>query len=143
MPSVSINNKTTFFSSQYFSDTLIGCFSLFSWPKILMLMEFCFLILWMSLIFTGNFMSLNSSFMARSLSAVHSYHVTCFMYVFWSESTFYSCLNFNELLARNRCDIWSLNDFNGTRTRNHLVCKHTLNHLVKLVKCVLEWIHTL
>ena len=28
----------------------------------------------------------------------------------------------------------SISDSNGTRTHNHLVCKRTLNHLVKLVK---------
>ena len=37
-----------------------------------------------------------------------------------------------ELHARNRYDIWSLSDCNGTWTHNHLVCKRTLNHLVKL-----------
>ena len=46
--------------------------------------------------------------------------------------TLYSCLNFKELLARNRCEIWSLNDRNGTRNHNHLVRKRTLNYLAKL-----------
>ena len=31
-------------------------------------------------------------------------------------------------------DIWSLSDYNGTRTHNHLVCKRTLNHLAKMAK---------
>ena len=46
----------------------------------------------------------------------------------------YSCLNIKELLAQNRHNIWSLNDFNGTQTHNHLVCKQKLNHLAKLAK---------
>ena len=61
---------------------------------------------------------------------VCSYHVT---YAFQSESTLYSCLNVKELLARNRRVIWSLRDCSWIRTQNHLVCKRTLNHLVKLV----------
>ena len=44
------------------------------------------------------------------------YQVT---YAFQRESTLYSCLNVNELLARNRRDIWSLSDSNGNH--NHLV----------------------
>ena len=44
------------------------------------------------------------------------------------------CLNVNELLARNRHDIWSLIDSNRIRTHNHLVRKWTLNHLAKLAK---------
>ena len=72
----------------------------------------------------------------------------------------YSCLNVKELLAQNRCDIWSLSDCSGIRTHNHLVRKRTLDHLAKLAKwlsCVVntyiygafdchvrvEWIHTL
>ena len=49
-----------------------------------------------------------------------------------SESTLHSCLNFKELLTRNRRDIWSLSDSNGIWTHNHLVHKQTLNHLAKL-----------
>ena len=44
----------------------------------------------------------------------------------------YSCLNVKELLARGRCEIWSLSDCNWTRSHNHLVYKRTLNHLAKL-----------
>ena len=40
-------------------------------------------------------------------------------------------LNVKELLARNRCDIWSLSVSNETGTHNHLLCKQTLNHLDK------------
>ena len=47
------------------------------------------------------------------------------MYTFQSESTSYSCLNVKEPLARNRRDIWSLSDCNGTRIHNHWVCKRT------------------
>ena len=36
-----------------------------------------------------------------------------------------------ELFYRS---IQNLNDCNGTRTHNHLVCQQTLNHLVKLAK---------
>ena len=67
---------------------------------------------------------------------VCSYHVT---YVCHSESTRYICLNIKELLSRNRRDILILNDYNGTRTHNHLVCKQTLNHLAKLTKW-LSWV---
>ena len=56
--------------------------------------------------------------------------------MFQSESTFYSCLNVKELLAQSRCNIWSLNDWNWTRTKNHLVHKGTLNHLAELA----EWL---
>ena len=63
--------------------------------------------------------------------AVCSYHVTC---AFQRESIFYGCMNVKELLARNRRDIWSLNDWNGTPTRNHLVCELTLNHFAEKVK---------
>ena len=59
---------------------------------------------------------------------VCSYHVT---YVFQSEFTHCSCLNVKELLARNRCEIWSFSDCNGTRTHNHSVRKRTLSHFTK------------
>ena len=42
---------------------------------------------------------------------------------FQSESTLYIYLNVKELLARNRCDIWSLSDCNGTPIHNPLVRK--------------------
>ena len=57
-----------------------------------------------------------------------SYHVT---YAFQSESTIYSFLNVEELLAQNGGDIWNLSDCNGTWTHNHLVRKRTLNDLAK------------
>ena len=60
---------------------------------------------------------------------VCSYHFT---YALQSESTLCSCLNVKELLARNRCDIWSLSDSNGGRTHKHLVHKWRLNHLAEL-----------
>ena len=63
--------------------------------------------------------------------AVCYYHVT---YTFQGESTLYSRLNVKKLLARNRRNIWSLSDSNGTRTYNNLVCKRTLNHLAELAK---------
>ena len=62
---------------------------------------------------------------------VCSYHVA---HTFQSESTLYISLNFKELLARSRHEIWSLSDCNWTRTHNHLVHKRTLNHLTKLAK---------
>ena len=55
---------------------------------------------------------------------VCSYHVT---YAFQSESRLYSCLNVKGLLARNRHEIWSLSDCNGTQTHNHLACKRNIN----------------
>ena len=51
-------------------------------------------------------------------------HVT---YAFQSESILYSCLNVKELLARKMRDIWNLGEWNGTRTRNHLVRKRVIN----------------
>ena len=45
-------------------------------------------------------------------------------------------LNVKELLARNMRDIWSLSEYNGTRSHKHLVHKWTLNHLAKLaIEC--------
>ena len=38
-------------------------------------------------------------------------------YAFQSESTLCSCLNVKELFARNKGDIWSLSDCNGSRTQ--------------------------
>ena len=55
-------------------------------------------------------------------------------YAFQSESPLYICLNVNELLVRNRSNVWSLSDCNGNRTHNHLVRQWTLNHLAKLSK---------
>ena len=60
---------------------------------------------------------------------------------FQSESTPYSCLNVEELLAWNRCDIWILIESRRIWTQNHLFCKWTLNHLGKLAKwssCVMS-----
>ena len=54
-------------------------------------------------------------------------------YVFQSESTIYSCLNINELLAQSRCEILSLSDCNWTRTHSHLNHKRTLTHLASWV----------
>ena len=45
---------------------------------------------------------------------VCSCHVT---YAFQNESTLYSCLNVKELLARSRCEIWSLSDCNWLSVR--------------------------
>ena len=64
------------------------------------------------------------------------YHVK---YTFQSESKLYICLDVKELLARNRRDIWSLSDCNGTRTHNHLVRKRTLNHLAKMISLA-KWL---
>ena len=71
-------------------------------------------------------------------SSVCYYHVT---YAFQSESTFYSCLNVEELLAQNRRNMWILSVSNGIRTHNHLVIKRTLNHVAKpakLLSCVVS-----
>ena len=54
------------------------------------------------------------------------YHVT---YAFYSESRLCSCLNVNEILARNRCNIWSFSGSNEIRTHNQSNRKWTLNHL--------------
>ena len=64
------------------------------------------------------------------------------MYAFQSKSTPYSCLSEKEVLSQNRCNIWSWNDCNSTRTHNQLVCNRTLNHLPKLPKrlsCVVSY----
>ena len=70
-------------------------------------------------------------FSFSTLFIVCYYHVT---YAIHSESTLYSCLNVKEFFARNRRDMQNLEDYNGTRTHNHLVRKQTLNHLAKLAK---------
>ena len=75
-----------------------------------------------------NFLIINFM-MDLKVKAVCSYHVT---YAFQSESTLYSCLNFNDLVARSRREICNLSDCNWTRTHNHLVHKRKLNHLAKL-----------
>ena len=59
----------------------------------------------------------------------YSYHFT---YAFQSESSLYICINFQEILAWNRHDLWILSHCNGIRTQNHLVRKQTLNHLARL-----------
>ena len=67
------------------------------------------------------------------------YHVTD---TFQSESTLHSCLNFKELLARNRREIWSLSNCHDTRTHNHLVRKRTLNCCENLsVRCI--WLYVI
>ena len=71
------------------------------------------------------------TFLRESVLNVCSYHVT---YAFHSKSTLYSCLNFKQLLARSRRQIWSLNNCNWNRSLNHLVHKQTRNHLVKQAK---------
>ena len=68
---------------------------------------------------------------ALKLLTVCSYHVT---YAFQSEPTFYSCLNVKELLAQNRCEMWSVSGCSWTRTHNHLVRKWTLNQAIALTK---------
>ena len=45
-----------------------------------------------------------------------------------------------ELLARNRCDIWSLSNSNGSQTHNSLVRKRTINLLAKLPVWVNGWV---
>ena len=60
-------------------------------------------------------------------TTVYHDHVT-----FQSESTHYSCLNIQELLARSRCHISSLSACKGVKTYNHLVRKRTLKHFTKL-----------
>ena len=78
---------------------------------------------------TSAWMKLNDMTFADIINTLFltacSYHVT---YAFQSESTLYSCLNVNKLLARNRREILSLSEYNWTRTHNHLVRKSwTLN----------------
>ena len=93
---------------------------------------------------------------------LRSYHVT---HKFLAEFTLYCCLNFKELSANNRHNIWKLSNWNRTRT-HYLVCRRNPKHLAKLAKwlsivvstnlyyafdcmflyCevhVYEWIHTL
>ena len=58
------------------------------------------------------------------MRTVYHYHVT---YEFQSESTLYSWLTVEELLARGTCHIWSLSYSNEIQTHNHLVRKRTLS----------------
>ena len=55
-------------------------------------------------------------------------------HAFESVSTLYSCLNVKKLLTQSRREIWSLSDWNWTRSQNHLIHKRTLNYLAKLSK---------
>ena len=43
-------------------------------------------------------------------------------------------MNVKELIAQNKRKIWSLSDYNWTRTYNHLVRKGKPNHLAKLAE---------
>ena len=65
--------------------------------------------------------------------------LSCHVRVSTSKSTLYSCLNVKELLALNRRDIWSLSDYNGIQTHNHLFQGKTLNHLAKLASLA-KWL---
>ena len=79
---------------------------------------------------------LKIKFQKTEILIVCSHLVT---YALPRESTFYSCMNVKELLARNRHDIWSLSDSNGIRTHNHLVHKRTLSRLAKLASLA-KWL---
>ena len=68
--------------------------------------------------------------------------LSCHAYAFQSESTLYSYLNVKELLARNRHDIWSPNDCNGTRIHKHLVCKRSNGCGFTLSIDFRVWIHS-
>ena len=115
-----------------------------------------------SVSFLRSFLLRIAAISLKSLT-VSCYHVT---FVFQSKSILYISLNVKELLAQNKCKVWSLSDCSRTPTYNHLVHKRTLNHLAKLAKwlsCVvstylygafdcmfsschirvLEWMHTL
>ena len=78
-----------------------------------------------------NWKRVSDEFSNTIIMTVCSCHVK---YAFQSDSTFYSCLNVKELLARNSREIWSLSDCNWTWIHHHLVSKRKLNHLAKLAK---------
>ena len=65
---------------------------------------------------------------------VCSYHVT---YAFQSESKLNSCVHVKELLAQNRCNIWSLSDWNGIWIPNHLVINE---HSIILPNWPNDWV---
>ena len=46
---------------------------------------------------------------------------------------------YQRALVRKRCHIISLSGSKGTGTHNHLICKQTLNHFVKLPNDWAEW----
>ena len=50
-----------------------------------------------------------------------------------------NCLNFDEIVARNMLEIWSLSENIAIWAFDHLVHQRTLNHLDKLDK-VLSWV---
>ena len=68
------------------------------------------------------FLAFSTHFQQVSVLIVCSCRVT---YAFQCESSLYSCLNVNELLARSRREIWGLVDCNWIRTQNHLVRQRT------------------
>ena len=71
---------------------------------------------WRGLMLPCVFFIINSEQICINFLTVCSYHVT---YAFQSESTFNSCLIVKEPLERSRREIWSLSDYNWTRTDNH------------------------
>ena len=91
---------------------------------------------WQFLFFGPNLPKNIVSSNKQKMWTVCSYHVT---YAFQSESRLYSYLNVKDFLARSRRVIWSLSDWNWTRSQNHLVRKRILNHLAKLVSLA-KWL---
>ena len=71
----------------------------------------------------------------------HSYdvwlHVLVMSHRHFRVNPLYICLNVKELLARNRCNIWSLSDCNRTRTHNHLVRKQIFCHFEPFFRLLL------
>ena len=72
-------------------------------------------------------------YVSRPFLKVHSQMVCYYqvIYVSDNESTLYSCLDVEKLLARIKRDIWILSDSSEIRTHNHLVRQRTLTHLTK------------
>ena len=73
----------------------------------------------------------------KLIKGLLSFHVT---YTFQIESTLYSFLNVKKLLARSRCEIWSLSAWNWTRTQKHLVRKWTLKWLSVHLRTKWFWV---
>ena len=86
----------------------------------------------------------NINTVAKENGLSENIHVDCMFlscHVSGSEwTTLYSCLNVKELHAQSRLEIWSLSNFKGNWTHNHVVRKWTLNHIAKLAGKMPVWL---
>ena len=96
---------------------------------------------WISQVYIKFRIWLNNSWICLNIP-----NYDCMLFIIWRtclrvKQHYTVCLNVKELLARSRRHIWSLNDSNEIWTNNLLICKRTLNRLVKMtiwLSCVVS-----